>query len=54
MLAPLYAVTEGLALGGISRRFFEESSKGIVPGDHFTGAVFFGAILAAYRAGLVR
>ena len=53
VLAPLYAVTEGLALGGISR-FFEESSKGIVPlAIIFTGAVF-GATLAAYRAGLVR
>jgi hypothetical protein len=46
VLAPLYAVTEGLALGGISR-FFEESSKGIVPlAIIFTGAVF-AATLAA-------
>jgi uncharacterized YccA/Bax inhibitor family protein len=52
ILAPLYAVTEGLALGGISR-YFETSSKGIVPlAILFTGAVFAGT-LAAYRAGLV-
>ncbi len=52
ILAPLYAVTEGLALGGISR-YFETSSKGIVPlAVLFTGAVF-AATLAAYRSGLV-
>jgi uncharacterized YccA/Bax inhibitor family protein len=52
ILAPLYAVTEGLALGGLSR-YFETSSKGIVPlAILFTGAVF-AATLAAYRAGLV-
>lgn len=52
ILAPIYAVTEGLALGGISR-YFETSSKGIVPlAVLFTGAVFAGT-LAAYRAGLV-
>jgi uncharacterized YccA/Bax inhibitor family protein len=52
VLAPLYALTEGLALGGLSR-FFEESSRGIVPlAVIFTGAVF-AATLGAYRAGLV-
>ena len=45
-------LTEGLALGGLSR-FFEDSSRGIVPlAVVFTGAVFAGT-LAAYRAGLV-
>ena len=53
VLAPAYALIEGLALGGVSR-FFEASSKGIVPlAIVFTGAVFAGT-LAAYRAGLVR
>jgi uncharacterized YccA/Bax inhibitor family protein len=52
ILAPVYAVTEGLALGGLSR-YFEESSKGIVPlAILFTGAIFIGT-LAAYKAGLV-
>jgi uncharacterized YccA/Bax inhibitor family protein len=52
VLAPIYAVTEGLALGGVSR-YFETSSKGIVPlAVLFTGAVF-AATLAAYRTGLV-
>jgi uncharacterized YccA/Bax inhibitor family protein len=52
-LAPAYAFTEGLALGGISR-YFEMSSKGIVPlAILFTGVVFVGT-LGAYRAGLVR
>jgi uncharacterized YccA/Bax inhibitor family protein len=51
-LAPAYALVEGLALGGISR-FFEASSRGIVPlAILFTGAVFAGT-LAAYRTGLV-
>jgi uncharacterized YccA/Bax inhibitor family protein len=53
VLAPPYAVVEGLALGGISR-FFEASSRGIVPlAIIFTGAVFAGT-LAAYRAGWVK
>lgn len=52
VLAPAYALTEGLALGGLSR-FFEDSSRGIVPlAVVFTGAVFAGT-LAAYRAGWV-
>ncbi len=52
VLAPIYAITEGLALGGVSR-YFETSSKGIVPlAVLFTGAVFAGT-LAAYRSGLV-
>jgi uncharacterized YccA/Bax inhibitor family protein len=50
--APLYAVLEGMALGGLSR-YFEASSKGIVPlAILFTGVVFVGT-LGAYRAGLV-
>lgn len=53
VLAPAYALTEGLALGGLSR-FFEASSRGVVPlAIIFTGAVF-AATLGAYRAGLVR
>jgi uncharacterized YccA/Bax inhibitor family protein len=53
MLAPAYAFTEGLALGGISR-YFEASSKGIVPlAILFTGVIFIGT-LGAYRAGLVK
>ena len=52
VLAPAYAVTEGLALGGLSR-FFEQSSSGLVPlAIIFTGAVFL-ATLVAYRTGLV-
>jgi uncharacterized YccA/Bax inhibitor family protein len=52
ILAPLYAIAEGLALGGLSR-YFETTSKGIVPlAILFTGGVFI-ATLAAYRSGLV-
>jgi uncharacterized YccA/Bax inhibitor family protein len=50
--APIYALLEGMALGGLSR-YFETSSKGIVPlAILFTGVVFVGT-LGAYRAGLV-
>jgi uncharacterized YccA/Bax inhibitor family protein len=52
VLAPLYAIAEGLALGGLSR-YFETTSKGTVPlAVLFTGGVFI-ATLAAYRSGLV-
>ena len=53
VLAPIYAVVEGLALGVISR-FYSATSHGVVPmAVIFTGVVFMGT-LGAYRSGLVR
>jgi uncharacterized YccA/Bax inhibitor family protein len=53
VLAPLYAATEGLALGVLSR-LYNEQSHGIVPlAIVLTGALFVG-VLIAYRTGLVR
>ncbi|MFZ0664468.1 MAG: Bax inhibitor-1/YccA family protein [Acidimicrobiales bacterium] len=52
-LAPVYALLEGLALGGLSR-FFETGSQGIVPLAILFTAVVFGGTLGAYRLGLVR
>lgn len=52
-LAPVYAVTEGIALGAISGAYATLGS-GIVPtAVVFTAAVYLGA-LVAYRTGLVR
>lgn len=53
VLAPVYSVFEGVALGAISGAF-ATSSHGIVPAAIvFTGAVFV-ACLVLYRTGLVR
>jgi uncharacterized YccA/Bax inhibitor family protein len=53
LVAPLYAITEGLVLGGISNLYNTES-HGIVPlAVAGTAAVFIGTLLA-YRTGLVR
>ncbi len=53
VLAPVYAVAEGLALGVVSRAY-SSFFGGIVPlAILFTGGVFV-ACLAAYRTGLVK
>jgi len=53
VVGPLYAITEGLALGGISN-LYNTQSHGIVPlAIAGTAAVFIGTLLA-YRTGLVR
>lgn len=53
VLAPAYAVTEGIALGAISG-IYATLGSGIIPlAVVFTGAVFVGA-LVAFRSGLVR
>ncbi|HEX3795558.1 MAG TPA: Bax inhibitor-1/YccA family protein [Acidimicrobiales bacterium] len=52
-LAPIYAGTEGLALGVLSR-LYSAQSHGIVPlAIILTGALFIG-VLFSYRTGLVR
>ena len=50
---PLYALLEGLALGGISVTF-ESSYPGIVSQAVFLTFGTLGALLAAYRSGLIR
>jgi uncharacterized YccA/Bax inhibitor family protein len=53
VLAPIYAATEGLALGVLSR-LYDSQSHGIVPlAIILTGAMFSG-VLIAYRTRLVR
>jgi uncharacterized YccA/Bax inhibitor family protein len=52
-LAPIYAVTEGVALGVISR-LYSEQSHGIVPGAIVLTVALFVGVLLAYRTGLVR
>jgi uncharacterized YccA/Bax inhibitor family protein len=53
VLAPAYAVTEGVALGAISG-IYANFGHGIVPlAVVFTGGVFAGA-LASYRVGFIR
>jgi uncharacterized YccA/Bax inhibitor family protein len=53
ILAPVYAVTEGVALGAISSSY-EHYERGVVPmAMVFTAAVFL-ACLVLYRTGLVR
>jgi uncharacterized YccA/Bax inhibitor family protein len=53
VLAPIYAVCEGLGLGAVSGIYASQSS-GVVPlAIVFTGGVFV-ACLLAYRSGLVR
>ncbi len=50
---PLYAVLEGLALGGISR-FFEAMYPGIVNQAVFLTFGTLGALLLAYKSGLIK
>ena len=52
-LAPAYAVTEGIALGAISRAYSSLGHHIIPVAIVFTGAVFLGC-LGLYRTGLVR
>lgn len=53
VVAPLYALVEGVALGGVSA-FYASLGGGIVPlAVVFTGAVFLAA-LGLYRTGLVK
>lgn len=53
VLAPIYAVLEGLALGVISR-LYNDVSHGIVPIAVVATAAIFLGTLVAYRTGLVR
>jgi uncharacterized YccA/Bax inhibitor family protein len=53
VLAPVYAVLEGLALGVISR-YYNDVSHGIVPIAVVGTAAIFLATLAVYRAGWVK
>lgn len=50
---PIYALLEGLALGGISR-IFENSYPGIVNQAVFLTFGTLGALLIAYRSGLIK
>ncbi len=50
---PVYAVLEGLFLGGISR-IFESMYPGIVQQAVFLTFVTLGALLLAYRSGLIK
>jgi uncharacterized YccA/Bax inhibitor family protein len=50
---PLYAVLEGLALGGISR-LFEAMFPGIVNQAVFLTFGTLGALLLAYKSGLIK
>ncbi len=50
---PLYAALEGLALGGISY-MFEQSYPGIVAQAVFLTFGTLGALLVAYRSGIIR
>jgi uncharacterized YccA/Bax inhibitor family protein len=52
-MAPLYALAEGLALGGITA-YYATGNTGIVPlAIIFTGGIFLGA-LVVFRSGLVK
>ena len=51
--APLYAVLEGLALGAISA-FFEARFPGIVTSAIFATLATLGAMLLAYKTGLIK
>jgi uncharacterized YccA/Bax inhibitor family protein len=53
VLAPIYAVVEGLALGVISR-LYNAQSHGIVPAAIILTAAVFLGVLISYRTGLVR
>jgi uncharacterized YccA/Bax inhibitor family protein len=53
-VAPLYALVEGIALGGITAAYATTSGSGIVPlAIIFTGGIFLGA-LVVFRSGLVK
>ena len=53
VLAPVYAVTEGFALGVISR-LYNAQTHGIVPMAIILTVALFVGVLVAYRTGLVR
>ncbi len=54
IVAPLYALAEGLALGGITAWYATTSGTGIVPlAIIFTGGIFLGS-LVVFRSGLVK
>jgi uncharacterized YccA/Bax inhibitor family protein len=53
-VAPLYALAEGLALGGLTAWYATANSSGIVPlAIIFTGGIFLAA-LVIFRTGLVK
>jgi len=54
IVAPLYALAEGLALGGFTAYYAAGSSSGLVPmAIIFTGGIFLAA-LVVFRSGLVK
>lgn len=54
VFAPLYALVEGVALGGLSAAYATQSSSGIIPlAIIFTGGIFVAALII-FRSGLVR
>jgi uncharacterized YccA/Bax inhibitor family protein len=54
VVAPLYSLVEGFALGGITAYYASTSGSGIVPlAVIFTGGIFLGT-LVVFRSGLVK
>ena len=54
IVAPLYALAEGLALGGFTAYYATTAGSGIVPlAIIFTGGIFLGALIT-FRSGLVK
>lgn len=53
-MAPLYALAEGLALGGTTAYYATTNGTGIVPmAIIFTGGIFLGALIV-FRSGLIK